>query len=43
MAERELSILARQCLNQCVLDLEYLRREVSTWRGERDRARTSMI
>jgi hypothetical protein len=43
MAESELSILARQCLNQRIPDLEQLRREVSAWQDERNHAGTRMI
>ena len=43
MAESELSILARQCLNQRIPDLEQLRREVSAWQDERNQAETPMI
>lgn len=42
MAESELSILARQCLNQRIPDLEQLRREVSAWQDERNQAETPM-
>lgn len=43
MAESELSILARQCLNQRIADPEQLRREVSAWQNERNQAETPMI
>jgi len=43
MAESELSILARQCLDQRIPDLEQLRREVSAWQDERNQAETPMI
>jgi len=43
MAESELSILARQCLNQRIPDLEQLRREVSAWQAERNQAETAMV
>lgn len=42
MAESELSILSRQCLNQRIPDPEQLRREVTAWQEERNRAKTSM-
>lgn len=37
MAESELSILARQCLDARIPDLEHLRREVTAWQNERNR------
>jgi hypothetical protein len=43
MAESELSILARQCLNQRIPDLEQLRHEVSAWQDERNQAGKPMI
>jgi transposase len=43
MAESELSILARQCLNQRIPDRERLRREVTAWQDERNQAETPMI
>jgi hypothetical protein len=43
MAESELSILARQCLDRRIPDLEQLRREVSAWQQERNQAETPMI
>jgi hypothetical protein len=43
MAESELSILARQCLNQRLPDREQLRREVTAWQAERNQAKTAMI
>ena len=43
MAESELSILARQCLNQRLPDRERLRREVTAWQDERNQAVTPMI
>jgi hypothetical protein len=42
MAESELSILSRQCLNQRLPDPEQLRREVAAWQDERNRAETPM-
>jgi transposase len=43
MAESELSILSRQCLSQRIPSAERLRREVSAWQNERNRAKTPMI
>ncbi len=43
MAESELSILARQCLDRRIPDLEELRREVAAWQEARNRAETPMI
>jgi hypothetical protein len=43
MAESELSILSRQCLDRRLPDLEQLRREVAAWQGERNRVETPMI
>ena len=37
MAEIELSVLARQCLNQRIPDLEQLQREVTAWEKRRNR------
>ena len=38
VAEMELSVLARQCLDRRIPDLEALRREVRAWEGERNKA-----
>ncbi len=43
MAESELSILARQCLNQRIPDPDQLRREVSAWQNERNQAETRTV
>jgi transposase len=43
MAESELSILSRQCLNRRIPAAEKLRREVAAWRDERNQADTPMI
>ena len=43
MAESELSILSRQCLNQLIPDLDQLQREVCAWQNERNQAETPMI
>lgn len=43
MAESELSILSRQCLNQRIPKLEQLRREVTAWQDERNQAKTKTI
>ena len=43
MAESELSILSRQCLQQRIPDLEQLRREVTAWQNERNQAKVPMI
>ena len=43
MAESELSILSRQCLNQRIPDREQLRREAIAWQRERNQAETRMI
>lgn len=43
MAESELSILARQCLQRRIPDLEQLRREVTAWQIERNQAKSPMI
>jgi hypothetical protein len=40
MAESELSILARQCLDARIPDLEHLRREVTAWQNERNQNRS---
>lgn len=42
MAESELSILSRQCLNQRIPDIEEVRKEVSAWQNERNQAKTRM-
>lgn len=42
MAESELSILSRQCLNQRIPDLEQLRGEVAAWQNHRNQAETPM-
>ena len=38
VAEIELPVLARQCLDGRIPDLEVLRREVAAWEGERNAA-----
>jgi transposase len=43
MAESELSILSRQCLNQRIPDPEQLRREVAAWQHERNQAETRTV
>jgi transposase len=43
MAESELSILSRQCLNQRIPDPEPLRREVAAWQNERNQAETRTV
>lgn len=43
MAESELSILSRQCLNRRIPDPEPLRREVSAWQDKRNQAKTLMF
>jgi hypothetical protein len=43
MAESELSILSRQCLNQRIPDAELLRGSVSAWENERNQAEARMI
>jgi hypothetical protein len=43
MAESELSILSRQCLDQRIPNQEQLRREVSAWQAERNHAQTRMV
>lgn len=40
MAETELSVLGRQCLNRRIGDAATLAREVSAWQERRDRAQT---
>jgi hypothetical protein len=42
MAESELSILSRQCLDQRIPDSEQLRREVAAWQERRNQAKTPM-
>ena len=42
MAEIELSVLARQCLDQRILDQETLAEEVSAWEAERNAAESSI-
>jgi transposase len=40
MAETELSVLSRQCLNRRIADAETLAQEVAAWQQARDRAQT---
>ena len=40
MAETELSVLGRQCLNRRIADAARLRQEVAAWLEQRNRART---
>ena len=40
MAEIELSVLARQCLNRRIPDMSTLKEEVSAWCEERNREQT---
>ena len=37
MAEIEIGVMARQCLDRRIPDQEVLRREVETWQGQRNR------
>ena len=37
MAEIEIGVLARQCLDRRIPDQEFLRREVEAWQGQRNR------
>ena len=41
MAEIELSVLSRQCLNQRIADLEKLRQETGAWAKDRNKKTTS--
>ena len=43
MAESELSILSRQCLNQRIPDPGQLQRDVTAWQEARNQAESSMI
>ena len=38
VAEMELSVLARQCLDRRIADLEALRREIAAWERDRNAA-----
>jgi transposase len=42
MAEIELSVLSRQCLDRRIPDQERLRREVAAWEERRNRAKTTI-
>lgn len=42
MAEIELSVLSRQCLDRRIPDQERLRREVAAWEDRRNRAKTTI-
>lgn len=42
MAEIELSVLSRQCLDRRIPDQESLRREVAAWEERRNRAKTTI-
>jgi len=42
MAETELSVLGRQCLNRRIADAETLAQEVAAWKVRRDSARTTI-
>ena len=42
MAEIELSILSRQCLNRRIPDQQTLRREVEAWEGKRNECKATM-
>lgn len=42
IAECELSVLARQCLNRRISDAETLRREVTAWQKERNNAHVTI-
>lgn len=39
MAETELSVLGRQCLDRRIADQDFLKREVAAWQRKRNRAR----
>lgn len=42
MAETELSVLSRQCLNRRIAEADTLAREVAAWQERRDRTRTTI-
>lgn len=42
MAEIELSVLSRQCLDRRIPDIDTLRREVAEWEAERNRQRVTI-
>ena len=42
MAETELSVLSRQCLNRRIADAETLAREVAAWKVRRDSDQTTI-
>jgi hypothetical protein len=42
VAEIELSVLSRQCLNRRIADLEVLRREVAAWQQSRNQAKAKV-
>jgi hypothetical protein len=42
VAEMELSVLARQCLDRRIPDASILTREVAAWQGQRNAAQTSV-
>ena len=42
MAETELSVLSRQCLNRRIADAETLAREVAAWKARRDSDQTTI-
>ena len=43
MAEIELNILSRQCLNRRIRDLETLKREVTVWQDNRNHEETGIV
>jgi hypothetical protein len=42
MAETELSVLGRQCLNRRIADPDFLKREVTAWEEKRNRAQVKV-
>ena len=42
MAEVELNVLIRQCLNRRIDQIDVLRREVAAWQASRDRIRATV-
>lgn len=42
MAETELSVLARQCLNRRISNMDYLKREIQAWQQRRNQAESTV-
>jgi hypothetical protein len=42
MAEIEINVMARQCLNRCIADIQSVRSEVAAWQASRDQIKAKI-